>query len=176
MFWRARGINILPNLDDFLFLIMGYDDGCLLAKIVEEDMRRAGLAINQFKSDGTPNHDRVHLGLDVDLASGLFTVPIARWEALRADAVAIHNSKGTRVQARKLACLVGTIISMKFARGPITQYILGTCTTYSIMSPHSTIGQLSMTKPTSSYCFGEIFLASVSNQIFGLAPKGYPSR
>ena len=37
MFWRSRGINILPYLDDFLFLIMGYDAGCLLAKIVEED-------------------------------------------------------------------------------------------------------------------------------------------
>jgi hypothetical protein len=115
MFWRARGINILPYLDDFLFLIMGYDAGYLLAKIVEEDMRRAGRAINQSKSDGTPKHDRVHLGFDVDLASGLFKVPIARWEALRAYAVAILNSKGTHVQARKLACLVGTVISMKLA-------------------------------------------------------------
>jgi hypothetical protein len=121
MFWRAKGINILPYLDDFLFLIMGYDAGCLLATIVEEDMRLAGLAINQTKSDGTPKHARVHLGFDVDLAAGLFRVPLARWEALRADALAILNSKGTRVQARKLACLVGTVISMKLAWGPITQ-------------------------------------------------------
>jgi hypothetical protein len=68
MFWRSRGINILPYLDAFLFLIMGYDAGCLLAKIVEVYIRRAGLAINQAKSDGTPKHDRVHLGFDVDLA------------------------------------------------------------------------------------------------------------
>jgi hypothetical protein len=61
---------------------MRYDIGCLLAKIVEEDMRRAGLAINQSKSDGTPKHDRVHLGFDVDLAVGLFKVPLMRWEAL----------------------------------------------------------------------------------------------
>jgi hypothetical protein len=117
MFWRSKGINILPYLDDFLFLIMAYDDGCLLAKIVEENMRCAGLAINQSKSDGTPKHDRVYLGFDADLAAGLFKVPLTRWEALRADALAILNSKGTRVQAPKLACLVGTVISMKLAWG-----------------------------------------------------------
>ena len=61
------------------------------------------------------------MGFDVDLAAGLFKVPIARWEALRADAVAILSSKGTRVKARKLACLVGTVISMKLAWGPNTQ-------------------------------------------------------
>jgi hypothetical protein len=84
-------------------------------------MRRAGLAINQSKSDGTPKHDRVHLRFDVDLAAGLFKDPLTRWEALRDDALAILNSKGTRVQARKLACLMGTVISMKLAWGPITQ-------------------------------------------------------
>ena len=119
MYWRAKEINILPYLDDFLFLIMGYDAGCLLAEIVEEDMRRACLAINREKSDGTPKHNRVHLGFDIDLAAGLFKVPITRWEALRSDAAAILNSKGSRLQARKLACLVGTVISMKLAWGPI---------------------------------------------------------
>jgi len=121
MYWRARGINILPYLEDFLFLKMGYDDGCLLAKIVEEDMRRAGLTINWDNSDGNPKHERLHLGFDVDLLAGLFKVPIARWEALRDDAATILNSKGTRVQARKLACLVGTVICMKLAWGPIAQ-------------------------------------------------------
>jgi len=121
MYWRVKGINILPYLDDFLLLIMGYDAGFLLAGIVEEDMRRAGLAITREKSDGSPKHNRVHLGFDVNLATGLFKVHITRWEALRADAAAILNSKGTRVQARKLACLVGTVISMKLAWGPITQ-------------------------------------------------------
>ena len=79
MYWRAKGINILPYIDDFLFLIMVYDAGCLLAEIVEEDMRRAGIAINREKSDGTPKHNRVHLGFDVDLVAGLFKAPITRW-------------------------------------------------------------------------------------------------
>ena len=75
IYWRARGNNILPYLDDFLFLIMGYDARCLLDKIVEKDMRRAGLPINRDKSDGTPKHERSHLGFHVDLAAGLFKRP-----------------------------------------------------------------------------------------------------
>ena len=68
---------------------MGYYVGCLLAKIDEIDMRRTGLTNNWDKSDGNLKHERLHLGFDVDLAAGLFKVPIARWEALRDDAAAI---------------------------------------------------------------------------------------
>ena len=55
MYWRAQGIIILPFSDDFLFLIMRYDDGWLLAKFMDEDMRRAGLTIIKDKSDRNPN-------------------------------------------------------------------------------------------------------------------------
>ena len=92
-----------------------------LGQIGKEDMRRVCLAINWDRRDDTPKHEWRHLGFDVDLANGLFKVPIARWQALREDASAILNSKGSRVQARKLACLVGTIISNKLAWGRITQ-------------------------------------------------------
>jgi hypothetical protein len=100
---------------------MGYDAGFLLAEIVEEDMRRAGLTINWNKSDDTLKYEQRHLGFDVDLANGLFKVLIARWEFLREDAATILNSKLSRVQAHKLACLAGTIITMKLAWGAITQ-------------------------------------------------------
>jgi len=44
--------------------------------MVEEDMRLADLTINCRKSDGNPLHERIHLGFVVDLAEGLFKVPI----------------------------------------------------------------------------------------------------
>jgi len=97
MYWRSKGINIRSYLDDFLLLIAGYDDGCLLVILVEEDMRRAGLAINWDKGDNTSKHERRHLGFDVDIANESFKIPIARWEALWEDASAILNSKGSRV-------------------------------------------------------------------------------
>ena len=65
--------------------------------------------------------DRLHLGFVVDLAEGLLKVPTTRWEAHRVVADDILGSKGVRAQARKLASLVGTVISMKLTWGPITQ-------------------------------------------------------
>ena len=109
----SKGIDILPYLDELLFLITGCEACRQLARMVEYDMRRAGLSINEEKSDGVPSQERIHLGFVVNLSEGLFKVPIHRWEALNASATSILSSKGLRVQARKLASLVGTVISMK---------------------------------------------------------------
>jgi len=78
MYWRADIIIILPYLDDLLFLIFGYNACLDMARIVDEDMRLAGLNINWDKSDGIPLHERLYLGFDVDFASGLFKVPLSR--------------------------------------------------------------------------------------------------
>jgi hypothetical protein len=121
MYWRAKGINILPYLDDLLFLICGYEEGIRLRSIIERDMRLAGLSINWDKSDNNPLQERIHLGFVVNLAEGLFKIPVIRWESLHKDIESILNSHNGRVQARKLASVVGTIISMKLAWGPVTQ-------------------------------------------------------
>ncbi len=84
-------------------------------------MRLAGLSINWDKSDNILLQERVHLGFLVNLAEGLFKVPITRWESLHKDITPILGSHNGRVQARMLASLVGTIISMKLAWGPVTQ-------------------------------------------------------
>ena len=54
MYWRAKGINKLPYLDDLQFIITGCEACRRLARIVEKDMRLAGLTINREKSDGIP--------------------------------------------------------------------------------------------------------------------------
>jgi hypothetical protein len=82
IYWRANGINILPRL---FLLVFGYKACLDIARIVEKDMCLAGLNINWDKSDGTPLHERLYLGFDVDLASGICKVPLARWEHLHID-------------------------------------------------------------------------------------------
>jgi hypothetical protein len=95
-------------------------------------MRLTCLTINWEKSDGTPLQELIRLGFVVNLAEGLFKVHIRIWETLKALFGLIISSKGVRVQARKLASLVGTVISMKLAWGPITQ--LYTRNLYHILS------------------------------------------
>jgi len=88
-----------------------------LARTVEQDMRLASscLTINWEKSDGISLQERIHLGFSINHAEGLFKVPIRRWEALKELVECIVFSKDVRVQARKLASLVDTVISVKLA-------------------------------------------------------------
>ena len=82
---------------------------------VEGDLFKAGLQINFPKSGLIPMLKRKHLGFEVDLGEGYFRVPTDRWEALQISTDALLVARGERVLARKLASLVGTIISMKLA-------------------------------------------------------------
>ena len=83
-------------------------------------MRLAGLSANWDKSDNVPLQERIHLGFIVNIAEDIFKIPVARWESLHKDVESILNSHSGRVQAWKLANVVGTIISMKLAWGHVT--------------------------------------------------------
>ena len=74
-------------------MITGCEACRVLTRIVEEDMRLAGLTINWKKLDGTPLQERIHLGFVVNFAEGLFKVPIRRWEALKASIGLIYPPK-----------------------------------------------------------------------------------
>ena len=64
---------------------------------------------------------RKHLGFEVDLGAGYFRVLADRLEALQLSTDALLMAKGGRVLARKLASLVGTVISMRLAWGLVCQ-------------------------------------------------------
>ncbi len=61
------------------------------------------------------------VGFDVDFTDGKFRVPVNRWEALREAAEGVAGARHGRVQARRLASLTGTVISMHLSWGPVTQ-------------------------------------------------------
>ena len=121
MYWRGAGVKVLPYLDDFLFMKQGQQACSRMARRIEQDFFSAGLQVNVSKSCRSPCHKLRHLGFDVDLLEGKFRVPADRWEALQASVSAILAVRGGRVQARRLASLVGTVISMGLAWGPVTQ-------------------------------------------------------
>ena len=77
--------------------------------------------INFEKSSLIPLLERKHLGFEVGLGTGYFRVSTDRWEALQLSVDALLIAKGGRVLARKLASLVGTVISMRLAWGAVCQ-------------------------------------------------------
>jgi len=85
-------------------------------------MLNAGLQINVPQCGTIPQHKRRQLGFDVDLADGLFTMPLERWEALQSKTDAILSAWNGCVLARVIASLVGIIISIRLAWGPVTQF------------------------------------------------------
>ncbi len=175
MYWRAKYINILSYLDDLLSLLLGLDACRLMARMVEEDMRLADLTVNWENSDGNPLHERLHLGFVVNLAEGLFKAPIKRWEAFRDSAEAILNAKVTRVQARKLKSLVGTVTSMKIAWGPITQ--LYKKNLYAILKNVLSLNFLvTVGDEVLNVRLRLRFLVYGLNRTFGLPPSGFLSK
>ncbi len=72
MYWRAKGITILPYLDYLLFIFTSCEACRRSSRIVEEDMRLAGLTINWEKSDGIPLQERIHLSSVINRTEGLF--------------------------------------------------------------------------------------------------------
>ena len=57
----------------------------------------------------------------MDFADGKFRVPVDRWEALREAAEGLVKARNGRVQARRLANLTRTVLSMHLSWGPATQ-------------------------------------------------------
>ena len=88
---------------------------------MERDFVWAGLMINVPKCHAILAQQRRQLGFDVDFAQGKFQVPADRWEALKLSAGVLLSARHGRVQARSLARLTGTVISMHLSWGPVTQ-------------------------------------------------------
>ncbi len=132
MYWRRGGIRLLPYLDDLMFMARGFWQCVRLARKVEADLVRAGLRINVPKCHTLPAHLVRQLGFDVDFAEGKFRVPVDMWQVLIASVDAIVSARHGRVQARRLASLTGTVMSMHLSWGPVTQ--LNTRHLYALIS------------------------------------------
>jgi len=121
MFWRRASINVLPYWDDFMFMKQGFGACVRLARRVEGDLVQAGLRINVPKCRMIPSQQRRQLGFEVDFAAGKFEVLADIWEALKVSVESILAARQGRVQARRLASVTGTVLSMYLSWGPATQ-------------------------------------------------------
>ena len=121
---------------------MYIDDGICAASTLEEaeehstaiqvNLGEAGFSLNQSKSKLKPHQSGNWIGFTIDLALGYFHIPDKKIERLKASAVGITDP--SRVPIRAIAGVIGHIMSMSLAMGPIA--LLRTKMLYAVINSY----------------------------------------
>ena len=117
--WRGRGLKAIVYLDDGIVAIKGEKRACEESRLVKYELESAGFVLNQEKSLWIPSKSVEWLGFNIDLAIGEFSVPPSKLEVLKSQLHAVVEAP--RVPARQLASVIGKIMSMSLALGPVTR-------------------------------------------------------
>jgi hypothetical protein len=115
---RARGMRVLPYVDDFLALARTRGEAFAARRRVAEVIRQLGLTRHPSKGEWEPVQRLEHLGLDVDFEAGLFRVPPAKLAALMrqaGDLIGLSSREARLVPVRQLASFVGYAQSVYLA-------------------------------------------------------------
>ena len=82
-------------------------------------MLKSGLVAHPIKSEWIPKQEGLHLGFLVNLKQGLFSVPPKKVTSLKHKLELFRSSQKTT--ARRISSLVGTVVSMGTAIGPVAR-------------------------------------------------------
>ena len=118
-YWRSSGLRVILYIDDGIGIASSVDECRAVCGRVLSDLESAGLVLKHDKSRLDPQQQGLWLGFSLDLDRGLFTVPMEKVSKLKEAIAAV--SQAVRVPVRLLASVVGQIISMGLAVGPITR-------------------------------------------------------
>ena len=117
--WRSLGIRCIVYIDDGIVGAESHQAAKLASDIVTSDLDLSGLVLNVIKSHLTPMQIGRWLGFIIDLCAGTYHVPEDRITKLK-EALALVLGYST-VPVRLLASVVGQLIAMGLAIGPITR-------------------------------------------------------
>ena len=118
-YWRGRGLKAIVYLDDGIIAVDQESKAPSESSRVQRDLQCAGFVVNVEKSVWDPKSDIEWLGFIIDLAKGEFLVPDRKLVKLRSQ---LQEALELQLMpARKLASLIGKIISMSLALGPVTR-------------------------------------------------------
>ena len=125
-YWRSTGKRIVIFIDDGICasstLLEAESDSAMIAS----DLDDAGFVLNVPKPKLSPHQVGDWLGFIVDLLSGCFRVPGEKIDRLKRSIASMLQASRLPVQA--IASIVGRIMSMSLALGPIAR--LRTRSTY----------------------------------------------
>ena len=112
-YWRAKGLRVIVYLDDGLCAVDGESNALVASQLVRSTLEQAGFVANVDKSIWTPTQRLQWLGFVIDLSKGQIEVPTEKVVALRSKLQVMCQLQ--KVQAKQLASVVGSIISMSLA-------------------------------------------------------------
>ena len=118
-YWRSQGLRIVVYLDDGIAAAEGELGAGKASLVVREDLTRAGFVVNVAKCIWTPSRQCFWLGFDIDLSQGKIAVPQGKIDTLK---LQLQKAAGKpRLTAKALASLIGKIIAMSIALGPVAR-------------------------------------------------------
>ena len=120
-YWRARGIKITVYLDDGLGVASNEQQALEASQLVRDTLTKAGFVAHPEKSQWIPTQRLVWLGFVIDMAVGQIEVPEDKLLATKELAAKILSIP--QIPARLLARLVGKIISLGLAIGPVSRFM-----------------------------------------------------
>ena len=119
--WRSMGLKVILYLDDGICFAKSEEASSKASQLLQADLHAAGLVINCEKFNLIPTQLGRWLGYEIDLAAGSLRIPENRCERLTKDIEALLASSYSLVPVRKLASVVGQLISMTLVTGGIAR-------------------------------------------------------
>ena len=118
--WREQGIQIFTYLDDGAGADGTLEAARAASGRVKADVAASGFVAHPEKRCWEPTQEGELLGFILNLRTGVIRVPPRHIEGLRERINPVTRYKSS-IAARQLAGLVGTIVSMGLALGPVSQ-------------------------------------------------------
>ena len=115
-FWRGHGFEIVVYLDDGICSIPA-DRAEVTSELIQNTLEQTGFVAHPVKSQWTPPFQVSWLGFDIDLLNGAIPVPKAKVEIITC--LVGLTLKQVVLKARFLASIVGKIIALSQAVGPV---------------------------------------------------------
>ena len=117
-YWRASGIRIFGYVDDVFGGGHTFKETEQISQRVRKDLFDSGFVENTKKSQWEPVQEGQHLGFIVNLKEGSFSVIPSRIDKFKSLLSSVSYNSMT---ARSVARIVGTIVSMALALGPVSR-------------------------------------------------------
>ena len=129
-YWRSQGLRAVLYLDDGIVAVSGREAARQASNEVKQDLVDAGLVENTDKCNWAPVQQASCLGFYLDLEKGQIYVPTEKVEQLYSHLELALESP--TLKAKKLASIIGKLISMSLAVGPVAH--LMTRSLYAILN------------------------------------------